>query len=556
MSNNHYYTPNDLNDFFMYMLPKIDFTLEALTTDIGCSIVFPFDLQEGVCDFYEAELDVYKNNEKIFINDILLKTKQRDFKNIYNPHDWVKIYKHAFQHTELVNKYNVEAMLAWHVFSTYFREAVQNDLIGPEKYTLQLKHFMAILAFNQSELEAQCVHQFLHLASKIASNPLTQIDSQKVGNMLGGVFYTALKVEGIHRSFKLSSLDKVQQISYMENVQKISKVLKFIIEDSFFEKEFNRNDYVQFLIVEKPIATPRQENSRIGDFSDEERLPDELFIEKFKLNSSLEVNKELPIDEFRALHISDKRHSRAENFSQDDACLKVSFSDDCLLSSLKRSTPLEEGNCSPKTEMKRKYMSGSSSLGEKLDKLEKKGKGDFEIIGRFNVFTKSDGEKNSELEKKNKNASLFSNSASPDIERRKIGSSKERSLSPDAERRKLRPNKERSLSPDAERRKLGTSKELSLSSDSERKKGRISKELSISPDVERRKLHISKERSLSPDAERRKPRLSKEASLERERSQVIFSRRLSKSEDTSPRIITRIIGEGQKKLPNKPGVLK
>ncbi len=541
VSNNHYYTPNDLHDLFIYMFKKIDFTVEDLTTDTGCSMVFSPPPEEKTSKFYEAEFEFYENHEKNFISDVILKTKQNNFEHTYNSHDWVKIYKHAFQHTELVNKDNEEAMVAWHLFSTYFRDACKNNLIAPEQYNLQLKHFMAVLAFNKSELEAKCIHQFLHLASKIYSNQFTKIDSEKVANMLGGVFYTALKIEGIHRPFKLSELDKTQQQSYMENVQKISKVLRYVIEDPFFAKEFNKKQYADFLIVEKPTPISPHETPRIEVLLDEDKLPDESFMLKFKLNSSLEISKDLPIDEFRALHISEKRRSSADNSSKDESGLKVSFSEECLLERPKRRSVCDENTESqqrndriektPSKEIKKRYIPGSSSLGEKPDQLEIKRKNDFEPKQQGNLLSKSDGDKGADLERKDKSL-LFSSSSNPEIKKNKLRSSKE-------------------ISPDTEIRKTPSNKDLSLSPNADIKKRRLSKDVGLSPDALRKKLRSSKERSLSPDTERRKRRTSKDVSAEPERQELIFSRRSSKSEEASPEIEKRIVPEDQKESSNK-----
>jgi hypothetical protein len=535
VSNNHYYTPIDLQNIFLYMFSKIDFTVEGLTTDTGCSISFYPEKETGTFD--EPEFDFYEQFEKMFISDVLLKIKQGDFENTYNSHDWIKIYKHVFQHTELINFQSSNIMQSWHYFSTYFRDAGKNVLIGPDEYNLQLKHLISRLIFNNAELEAKCIHEFLLMASKIYSNDSTIIDSKKVANMLGGVFYSALKIEGIHRSFKLIELDKTQQISYVNNVQKVSKVLSYIIEDPFFHQEFNKHNYADFLIVGKITPDSPEENPRVKFSLDKEKLPDSAFIKSFKLKSSHgdDTGKILSIEDFKALRISEKRSSQSEYLFQEESNLKVSFSEECLL---KRSPNIElyvdpilksemhgEVEKTANFDIKKKYLSYSRSLDEKTSKLEKK----------LTAYRKSDGDKSSNAEIKNEKILSFSsgattsNSVSPDCEKRKLFSSQETSPSPEVERKKVGLNKEDDLSPEIRRRRLSSSKEMSPGAEPGTRKKRLNKDKSLSPVNERRKVRSSRDVTPSPETERRKPRLSIETSLspEIERRELTFSQGMS-----------------------------
>lgn len=526
------------------MFSKIDFTVEGLTTDTGCSISFYPEKETGSC--HEPEFDFYEQFERMFISDVILKIKQGGFENTYNAHDWIKIYKHVFQHTELINFQSSNIMQSWHYFSTYFRDAGKNVLIGPDEYNLQLKHFISRLIFNNAELEAKCIHEFLLVASKIYLNDSTMIDSKKVANMLGGVFYSALKIEGIHRSFKLTELDKVQQASYVTNVQKISKVLSYIIEDPFFHQEFNKHIYAGFLIVGKITPDSPEENPRVKFSLDKEKLPDSAFIKSFKLKSSHgdDTGKLLSIEDFKALRISEKRTSESEFFPQQESNVKVSFSDEALL---KRSPRIElYGDLTSNSEInernektsnfniKKKYLSYSRSLDEKTSTLEK----------RLNVYRKSDGDKASNMELKNeKTLSLSSgvttsNSVSPDNEKRKLFINKETSLSPDVERKKIILNNEEDLGPERRSRRLSSSKETSPS---ETRKKRLSKDKSFSPINDRRKLKSSREITPSPETERRKLRCSTDTSLSpgTERRELTFISSINNdisSENSTPEI--------------------
>ena len=575
LSNNHYYTPYDLEHLFYYMFSRIDFTVEGLTTDIGCSFSFSPKKEPGI--FQGADFEYYEQNEKKIISDVILKIQQDDFENTYNSHDWIKMYKHVFQHTELINYSNPQIMKSWHYFSTYFREACKNDLIGPDEYNLQLKHFISMLILNNSELEARCIHQFLQLASKIYSNEFTIIDSNKVANMLGGVFYGSLKIEGIHRSFKLTDLDRIQQVSYVDNVQKISKILRYIIEDPFFHQDFNKHNYANFLIIGKTSPSSPEESPRIEVALVSEKLPDPSFIKSFKLKNSLGDDDEstLSIEDFKALKISERRRATPECFSQAECGVRVSFSDESLLKRSERISLYNENNLKPERnngiektrsgEFKRKYLSYSRSFDEKSDRVQNRQKDDIESKKAI-VYRKSDGERASDSDTKSKNmlflysSATTSSNVSPETERRHLRSSKETSpneadMSPDSGRRPRRLSKEISLSPESGRRKV-LSKDNSLSPMIERRKLR-SKETSPSPETERRNIVLSNEASLSPNYPRRMRRLSNEISPspETERRELTFSSG-SNSGNTTPEITKRILPEEKKEYPSKGVIFK
>lgn len=601
MSSNHYYTPIDLQALFSYIISKIDFTVEGLSTDTGCSIVFyPPKEQRSEKqseEIKESDPDFYEKHEKKFISETFLKIKQENFENKYNSHDWIKIYKHTFQHTEFVNMKNEKIMQSWYYFSNYFRMGCKNELITPEEYNIQLKHFISMLIFHGAELEAKCIHQFLHLAFKIQSNERTMIDSKKVANMLGGIFYNALKIEGIHRPFKLNDLNHDHQLSYVGNIKKTSKVLKYIIEDPFFEQDFNKYQYTEFLIIGEISPRSPQESPRIKVISSDDRLPDESFIRKFKLNSSCneETTEELLIEKMKGLNLS-RRRSEADKYSREDSSVKGSFSDGSLLKRSQRINLYDERSLSPERndkmarsdsiDLKRKGLSSSCSPRIKGDKLEKK------RSQYFNVYRKSDGERNVELENINAKAQLFSidsttsskfslnderrsrnknieSSLSPEMAKRKQFLSKKSSLSsifdkknldlpkettpsPETGKRILRINSEDNLSPDSQKNKLNSSKEISFSPEIERRKSLSSKERSLSPIKERTTLRKSKETSRSPDQGRRKTLLSKYASSspEVERRDLIFSSE-SNSGSTTPEPMKRVVLEENKEPLNK-----
>ncbi len=571
MSNNHYYTPIELQDLYLHFISKLDFSIEDLTTDKDCTIKFYPDSENEPGKKQDIQYELCEKYERDFIGKTLLNIKQDGFESHFNSHDWIKIYKHVFQHTELINTQNIGAIKAWHFFSLYFREAFNNPLITPEDYNLQLKHFIAILIFNGCELEAKCIHQFLQLASKIQSNNFTVIDSQKVANMLGGVFYTALKIEGRNAPFKLLDLQDVQQFLYIQNLKKMSGVLKFIIEDAFYEQNFNKNIYTEFLIIGKRIENMPELSPRNEDMVNDERLPDESFIQKFKLKCSTDEqgDNQLPLNQMANLKISRKRVVSPERVIQEDASVKVSFSDDALMKRTRRINEEDEIKLSPdkkeksNLDLRRKYMAASRSLG---DKLEKKCKDDFETIQHYNIFSHSDGERRDKLERKASKKNLSSSaSAILDEERKNMFSSKEtsprlegetrkeslhkeRSLSPVHERRKIRIRHESSSSPETEKRKLFTSKERSLSPDPERRLFRSKNEISSSPDSGKRTSSIPKSRSLSPDIERRQLHLSQETGSGPEAQ--TRKKFLSKGHNLSPEIERRCLNISQETTPN------
>lgn len=601
MSNNHYYTAIDLQNLFSYMISKIDFTVEELTTDTGCSIVFYPPKEQGSEKANEDDPDFYEKSEINFISETFLNIKKEIFENKYNSHDWIKIYKHAFQHTKFICTNNPKTMESWYYFSNYFRMACKNELITPKEYNIQLKHFLSQLIFHGAELEAKCIHQFLHLAFKIHSNESTIIDSKKVANMLGGIFYNALKIEGIHRPFKLNDLNQDHQLSYVENIKKTSKVLKYIIEDPFFEQDFNKHNYTEFLIIGEISPRTIQESPRIKVTLGDDRLPDESFIRKFKLNSSgnEETTEAFLIEKMKGLNLS-RRKSEADKYSREDANVKGSFSDGSLLRRSQRINLYDESSLSPgkndkmtrsdSSIFKKKNLSSSCSPRIKEDRLEKKRSRYFDL-GR-----KSDGEPNVELENISEKTPLFSvsvdsttssrfsldderkgrsknkeASSSPEVAKRKdllnkkssfslmsdkknLELTKETTPSPETGRRILLINSEDNLSPDSQKRKLRSSKETSLSPETGRRKNLSSKERSLSPIRERSKLRSSKETSRSPDQGRRKTLLSKYASSspEVERRALIFSSESnSGSTRPTPEPITRVVLEENKESPNK-----
>ncbi len=287
MPNSRHYTSEEVKSIFDYALTKIDFTEEGLTRDTGCT--------NGI----QHTDDKYV--EKVIQS--ITEPENNDFEDILNSHDWVKILKHVFQNGQIINFENISVFKEWREFSAYSRKAFEEkeNLEKSKEYVAEFKKFMAKLINHGSVKEANCIHLMLHLAYKTFTEDKSKTNtSETVASMLGGMFYDALQLEGIVKSFTFFELDSIQIKEYRQRVKQCSSFLKDVLEDTLFSGEFKKTDYAQYLVTPKLeiVECDRTEKKylrkpRSVSLENTKTLDPE-FIDAFKKLSIIQVSKSAP----------------------------------------------------------------------------------------------------------------------------------------------------------------------------------------------------------------------------------------------------------------------
>lgn len=288
MPNSRHYTSNEVKNLFDYAFEKIDFIkAEGLTRDTGCTR----DIEHTNDEYIKSVIQKITGTE----------TEKDTLKNTHNSHDWVKIIKHVFQNSQIINFQNINIFKEWKEFSTYSRKAFaeKENIEKSKEYVSELKKFMAKLINHGAVEEVNCIHNTLHLAYKVFTNDTTKVNtSEKVANMLGGMFYDALQLEGIVKSFTMFQLDGIQVEEYVQRVRQCSSFLKEIIEDPLFSNAFKKTDYAQYLIIpklEKETDSEKKYTRVKRSLSLENTSTlDPDFIEEFKKLSIMNVSKSAP----------------------------------------------------------------------------------------------------------------------------------------------------------------------------------------------------------------------------------------------------------------------